>query len=227
MARKLRKPSRKPRATITLYPDYHEGKRTPNGIRSVLLSIQYYWRNFQTGKPEDEHLTPKEFCLESGFEPIFRELFRRYPEMSGEVDDLAGLLQSLTSGDHNLEFVHLIAFAEFVQMPLSLFLLFSNLVSHELQSIDKKSDFRPVALSLLRKIRFVIEESEREIMSSRLNERLFVHVYDEFKDPHRVHLMAKAAQLRNWSETYNSSEAEKYAQEAVDELQRRDADRTS
>jgi hypothetical protein len=222
VARKARKASRKPRATVKLYPDHNKNKRAPNGIRSVLLAIQNYWLALQTGKPEDEHLTPAEFCAETGFEKVFRATFARYPKMSGDVEDLPRLLQSLTSGRHNHEFVHLLAFAEFVGIPLSLFLMFSHLVSDELRSIDDGSDFRPVALAFLRKIKFVIEATERQVMDTPPNGRLFVHVYDEFDEPGRQPLMARASALKFWSTIYNSDEAEKYGEEAVAEFRRRD-----
>jgi len=207
-----RKPSTKPRATIRRLPDRHKRKRAPNGVRSVLLAIQYYWHSLSTNKAEDEHLTPAAFCA-AGFEKVFDTTFERYPAMWKKPEKLNRLLHHLTNGDHNIEFAHLLAFSEYVQVPLSVLLLFTQMVSDESRALDGTTDFRAHALRTLRRIRFVIQTAEHEIAECSPDQRIFLHEYDEFEEP--GHMLAKARALKSWSQAYNSAEALDFAEQAV------------
>jgi hypothetical protein len=210
-----RKPSTKPRTTIKRLADGHRRKRSPNGVRSTFLAIQYYWLSLITGKLQDEHLTPLAFSADKrgGFEKIFNETFNRYPAMKHRPDKLHRLLQQLTSGQHNIEFVHLLAFAEYVGLPLSLFLLFTQMVSDESRSIGSTSDFRAHALRTLGRVKLVVELAEKQVTDAVSGEKIFIHEYDEFDEPGVI--MAKARALKSWSDLYHSAEAQGAAKDAT------------
>ena len=220
MPSRPRKPSRKPPTTIKPYPDGHKKKRSPNGVRSVLLAIQYYWLSLIAQKKDLEHLTAARFCANSEFEKVFQQTCARYPAMSKKPEKLYRVLQKLTLGEHNIEFVHLLAFSQFVGLPLSLFLLFTQMVSDELRALEGGPDFRSHAVDVLRRIRFVVELAERQVAQSRPGEHLFIHFYDEFDDPGRF--MAKAISLKTWSDAFNSTEARALAAKDVRSLQDQD-----
>lgn len=223
MSRKPRRPSPKPPTTIKRFPDGHKRKRTPNGVRSTMLAIQYYWYALtQNGR---EHLTPGDFCTEAKFNEAFQAAFARYPATRGKrPEELSRVLQKLTSGTRNVEFIDLLAFAVYVGLPLPLFLLFTTMVSDELRSSYRGLPFRGDAIQFLRKVRWVVETAEKQVMENRDPQHLFIHIYDEFDEP--GHLMAKALTLKTWSDAFNSTEAQNSAEEALRLMQQLDKDRS-
>jgi hypothetical protein len=201
----VRQPSKKPRAVVKYLPDGHHRKRAPTGIRSTFLAIQNYWLALSTKQPNDEHLTPAAFYSEDrgGFRKAFEDTYRRYPAMKNKPDKVARLLQQLTSGKHNIEFAHLLAFAEHVRLPLSVFLLFTQMVSDELRSVGTESDFKAHALRTLRRIRELVEFAEKQVEQASPNQKIFLHEYDEFEEAGVV--LARAQALKDWSDFYSTS----------------------
>jgi hypothetical protein len=126
--------SRKPRGIIAR-ADGEKRKRFPDGLKATIKSIRKFWPG--DVRPGDGRSVER---FATKFQPAYNASARRYSYKlvdAEHVGSLASILRRLEgSGEKNLSdisFYKMRAFAEYVEVPTSLLVLFAQCVSYEAQ----------------------------------------------------------------------------------------------
>ncbi|UCI07322.1 hypothetical protein [Mesorhizobium sp. B1-1-8] len=182
-----------------------EDKLFPDGIEATFLAIQNYWLNLKMKKPE--RMSALQFT-KAGFRRVFKAVVAKYGAVvdPGDVDDddsIKRVLQRLCSQNRALEFYHLRSFAEFVELPTGMLLLFSQMVSDERRmlddgfSLEQTNDF---LIDFITSTEHAVKAARQLLEERGKFDRVFTFAYD--KKGHKQ--MARAKTLLAWSEAFNA-----------------------
>ena len=163
----LKMPIRRPRG-IVARPDFHAGKKFPNGIKATIKSIRKSWpREVSERAPR----TPEAFgalLLET-----YNGISARYGTDPSDPTKLARIIERLEgsgdSDDTDINFAKLRAYSDFIGIPTGLFLIYTQLVS-----LERHGKSRSELANRLSKIRSALEVLEQYVADP-ANEGLLFH----------------------------------------------------
>lgn len=168
----FQKPGR--RATPSSKPDGHAQKRFPNGISATILAIQKHWHGISNGFYTNFSL--QDFFEKTNFKEAYKLIISKYPGRSKIADadvSIKKLINNITAGRNDFEFYKLRSFSEYIGVPSSILLLYTQFVSREIKAIREEQDPKETALVHIRRIRNIVDAAESEILASKAEDRIF------------------------------------------------------
>jgi|GEM_PF-4286708 len=189
-------------------------KSYPTGLASLMFAVQGYWTGLKAGQRPAAYVGAPTFCKgrPSGggnFYATFQSVLKRWPgNRKLRLSGLSQHLPKLFEQTIELRYSVLAAFSAHCGLPTGLFLMYSKLVSMEMEHVRKKTprvESRAELLEFLHACKAVIELAELQVRSEKPDRLVFNHYFTARKggrprgerrgDKH----MAKADKLYKWS----------------------------
>lgn len=151
----------KPRELARLRDDGDKQKAYPNGIQVTAHAIWQYWLNV-TGQTEIRHTSLRDFQRISNITEVAKSVADRYPGLNQKPVSSSDMMPYRigTRDRAALSYFQIRVLADYVELPTSLFMLFTHLVSEEKNAQVNCKDSN-------QEVRKLIECAERFITEAR------------------------------------------------------------
>jgi len=185
---------RRPRRTAPR-PDGDPFKRFPNGLRATLKSIRKFWHGafVHEGAPRNAGNFAKRFLA------TYNEVASRYgrkPKTQASLKSLINKLESSGVEGTDITFSKMRAYAQFVDLPTGLLLLFSQAVSQEAQGRTREE-----INEFIIRCRLAIGALESYAVRGHINATIFhIRDGDDPRAEYDAQLDSLALMCRNYSD---------------------------
>lgn len=187
--------------------DKKDDKRYPNSIAMTVVAIvKSFLHTSDPDRHSDNDMSYVRFLEESNFSEIYASTLEKYPGIKDPPIKLKDMLQKIGGGkDKGLSYFQIRALADYLDLPVSLFFLFTHLVSIE-RRIDDLHQRRQAFLQLIEGIRRVLGAAESAIVNNdeEIDDWIFTHIHNE-RDGIDIWI-ADVVRLVEWCEHYNEGD---------------------
>jgi hypothetical protein len=199
---------KKQRAFTTSTPSDYDPtgeKSYPNGIRVTAQALWQFWP-YLNKETESEFTSLSEFKKNSQFLDAHTSVVERYPGIRDKkIKDAHKIPNDIGKGNFSLRYYHLRVMAEYIDIPVAVFILYTQMVSLERRAEKAGCSKKEVLGEMLDRIERIIDQTRHHLGQKGDSDDIFIERIkntDEKDGDITDEVLAKLALMKLWRDAF-------------------------